>query len=192
MGSDRARGDAGRAAERVASIPGIERAAFANAVPLTMYNGSSNGRSARIDDRASPQHVEFSRSYVGPGYFGTLGIRVLGGREFATGRCLILADGFYEFTSHSDPKSKRKHKWLFTLKEAELFGIAGLWRADSAVGEAFTMLTCAPAPDVAPYHDRSIVIVPPAEWSRWLDPAIPAHALLKPLPAGSLTVEQVN
>lgn len=153
----------------------------------------------RITDRApilrtganGPEMLQRRWSWPGPSGKPVYNFRS-DGREFATGRCLILADGFYEFTSHSDPKSKRKHKWLFTLKEAELFGIAGLWRADSAVGEAFTMLTCAPAPDVAPYHDRSIVIVPPAEWSRWLDPAIPAHALLKPLPAGSLTVEQVN
>jgi len=64
---------------------------------------------------------------------------------FASRRCLILADGFYEFTAHTDPKSKRKHKWLFTLKDQPWFAIAGLLRDDPAVGEAFTMLTCEPA-----------------------------------------------
>jgi putative SOS response-associated peptidase YedK len=114
------------------------------------------------------------------------------GREFQHGRCLVLADGFYEFTPHSDPRSKRKHKWLFTLKDQPWFAVAGLWRPDPTVGEAFTMLTCQPSPDVAPYHDRSIVVLPASEWSRWLDPSIPAGDLLKPLPAGSLAVEQVN
>jgi putative SOS response-associated peptidase YedK len=113
------------------------------------------------------------------------------GRDFPRGRCLILADGFYEFTAHSDPKSKRKHKWLFTLTGQPWFAIAGLWRDEPAVGEAFTMLTCPPAPDVAPYHNRSVVVLPPADWSRWLDPAVPAGDMLKPLPAGSFTVEQV-
>jgi putative SOS response-associated peptidase YedK len=114
------------------------------------------------------------------------------GRDFPRGRCVILADGFYEFTAHGDPKSKRKHKWLFTLKGAPWFGIAGLWRSDPEVGEAFTMLTRAPSPDVAPYHDRSIVVLPPAEWARWLDPAIASQDLLRPLPAGSLEISQVN
>ena len=74
-----------RATERVAAIPGVEQAAFANAVPLTMYNGGNSGRSARIDDRPDALHVEFARGYVGPGYFSTLGVRLLGGREFASG-----------------------------------------------------------------------------------------------------------
>ena len=114
------------------------------------------------------------------------------GREFRSGRCLILADGFYEFTAHSDPKSKRKHKWLFTLKDQPWFAIAGLWRSDPAVGAAFTMLTCEPSPDVAPYHSRSIVVLPPADCAGWLDDTVPAGNLLKPPPAGSLAVEQVN
>jgi len=112
------------------------------------------------------------------------------GRDFTRGRCVILADGFYEFTAPADPKAKRKHKWLFTLKGEPWFGIAGLWRRDDAVGEAFTMLTREPGPDVAPYHSRAIVVLPPADWARWLDPAVPAHDLLKPLPAGSLRIEQ--
>ncbi len=113
------------------------------------------------------------------------------GREFASGRCLIVADGFYEFTTHSDPKSKRKHKWLFTLKGADWFGIAGLWRNDPDVGEAFTMLTCEPGADVAPYHNRQIVVLPPSDFAHWLDQAVPAKTILKPLPEGSLTVEQI-
>jgi putative SOS response-associated peptidase YedK len=154
----------------------------------------------RITDRApivraaaagGVELVQRRWSWPGPGGKPVYNFRS-DGRAFASGRCLILADGFYEFTAHSDPKSKRKHKWLFTFNGADLFGVAGLWRADPAVGEAFTMLTCEPAPDVAPYHNRSIMILPPRHWSRWLDPADPARDLLKPLPAGSLFVEQVN
>jgi hypothetical protein len=68
------------------------------------------------------------------------------GRRFGRDRrCLIPADGFYEFTASDDPKTKRKAKWLFTMKDRELFGIVGTWRAGSANGEdAWTMLTCAP------------------------------------------------
>lgn len=113
------------------------------------------------------------------------------GREFTSGRCLILADGFYEFTAHTDPKSKRKHKWLFTVKGEPWLCIAGLWRNDPAVGEAFTMLTAEPGPDVAPYHNRQICVLTSGDWARWLDPAVPARELLRPLPAGSLEVEQI-
>ena len=133
-------------------------------------------------------------SWPGPGGKPVYNFRS-DGRDLPKGRCLILADGFYEFTPHSDPKAKRKHKWLFTLKGERWFGIAGLWREDPAVGEAFTMLTMLttpPSPDVAPYHDRSIAVLPPDDWARWLDPAAPSAALLKPLPAGSLEVVQVN
>lgn len=154
----------------------------------------------RITDRAPivrlgatgvPELVQRRWSWPGPGGKPVYNFRSEG-RAFPSGRCLILADGFYEFTPHSDPRSKRKHKWLFTLKDHPWFAIAGLWRRDPAVGEAFTMLTCEPSPDVAPYHNRSIIVLPQAEWPRWLDPATAERDVLKPLPAGSLVVEQIN
>jgi putative SOS response-associated peptidase YedK len=114
------------------------------------------------------------------------------GREFTSGRCLIVADGFYEFTKPEDPKKKLKDKWLFTRPGERLFCIAGIWRANLVVGEAFTMLTMEPGPDAAPYHDRQIAILERQDWAAWLDPSIPAEELLKTLPAGSLAVEQVG
>jgi putative SOS response-associated peptidase YedK len=113
------------------------------------------------------------------------------GREFPNGRCLIVADGFYEFTTPEDPKKKRKDKWLFTRKDELWFCIAGIWRA-SDVGEAFTMLTMEPGPDIAPFHDRQIAILDRARWVDWLDPSLPAKQVLHGLPAGSLVVEQVG
>lgn len=113
------------------------------------------------------------------------------GREFGSGRCLILADGFFEFTAQADPKAKRKHKWLFTVSGQPFFAIAGLWRTDSTVGEAFTMLTTEPGQDVRPYHNRQVVVLPPTDFARWLDPAVPGLEVLKPLPPGSLSVEQI-
>lgn len=105
------------------------------------------------------------------------------GRRFPTGRCLVPADGFYEFTGSKYPKTK----WLFTPADgSELFAIAGLVRDDR-----FTMLTCEPGPDIAPYHDRQIVILPRDEWGAWLGGDEPAPKL-GPLPAGSLKVEQLR
>lgn len=111
-------------------------------------------------------------------------------REFTSGRCLILADGFYEFTAPL-PGEKRKTKWLFTLRDHDWFCIAGIWRTDPKVGEAFTMLTMKPGEDVAPYHHRQIIPLTRDQWPDWLDPAVPAHEVLRALPKGSLPVRRV-
>lgn len=114
------------------------------------------------------------------------------GRTFTSHRCLIVVDGFYEFTDPTDPKKKRKDKWLLTKKGESIFCIAGIWRNTPEVGEAFTMLTMAPSADVAPYHDRQIVILERSRWADWLDPSIPAQSVIRPLPAGTLAIEQVG
>jgi putative SOS response-associated peptidase YedK len=114
------------------------------------------------------------------------------GREFSSGRCLIVADGFYEFTKPHDPTKKLKDKWLFTKHGEPLFCIAGIWRAHPVVGEAFTMLTMPPGPDVARYHDRQIAVLERSHWADWLDPSVPAADVLRTLPAGSLNVAQVG
>jgi putative SOS response-associated peptidase YedK len=113
------------------------------------------------------------------------------GREFTSNRCVIVADGFYEFTDPTEKGKKRKDKWLFTKRDAPIFCIAGIWRETRDVGEAFTMLTMEPGPDIAPYHDRQIVILEREAWVDWLDPSVPAQSLIRALPAGTLAVEQV-
>ena len=59
-------------------------------------------------------------------------------------------------------------------------------------GEAFTLLTTDPGPDVASIHDRQMVVLDRADWIPWLDLSRPESELLHPLPAGSLIVEQVR
>jgi len=113
------------------------------------------------------------------------------GRAFASNRCLIVADGFYEFTDQK-PEKRLKDKWLLIKKDEPLFCIAGIWRDTPDVGEAFTMLTMPPGPDIAPYHDRQVVILERETWADWLDPSVPAASLIRPLPAGTLAVEQVG
>ena len=53
------------------------------------------------------------------------------------------------------------------------------------------MLTTAPGEDIQPYHNRQVVVLPPDDFARWLDPQIPAREVLKPAPAGSLSVAQI-
>ena len=114
------------------------------------------------------------------------------GREFTSNRCLIVADGFYEFTDPAEKGKKRKDKWRFTQPGQPIICIAGIWRATKDVGEAFTMLTMEPGPDIAPYHDRQIVILERDAWADWLDPSVPAQSLIRPLAASTLQVEQVG
>lgn len=112
------------------------------------------------------------------------------GREFTSNRCLILADGFYEFTKPEEPGQKRKTKWLFTMRDHPWFCIAGIWRQGRA-GEAFTMLTMDAGEDVAPYHHRQIIPLTRDQWGDWLDPSVPAQDVLRYLPAGSLPAARV-
>lgn len=134
------------------------------------------------------------------------------GRRFGNtatgGRCLIPASHFYEFTAPetalgSSPRVTKgralKSKWAFTpLDQSDpadrMFCVAGLWRAaNEAAPASFTMLTCAPGPDIAPIHDRQIVVLPSERWTAWLE-AEPdaAGALIAPSPAGTWSVRQVR
>ncbi|PZU00984.1 MAG: DUF159 family protein [Brevundimonas sp.] len=107
-------------------------------------------------------------------------------RSFAnSARCLIPADGFYEFTD-AEPGQKRKTKWLFTLAGEPWFWIAGIVKND-----AWAMLTTAPGPDIAPYHDRQIVLLQRGQAMDWLDLTRPEDELLQPAPAGTLTAAKV-
>jgi len=130
-------------------------------------------------------------SWPGPGGKPVYNFRS-DGREFSSGRCVIIADGFYEFTTPGDPKQKRKDRWLFSRPGGELIGIAGLLRDDPGRGEAFTMLTTEPGPDVAPYHGRQVAVLRPDQWKPWLNYAQPASELLGPAPVGTLKVSAAN
>ena len=114
------------------------------------------------------------------------------GRDFRSGRCLIPVDGFYEFTTPKDGAKKRKDKWLFTKRGEDWFCLAGLWRDTPGLGEAFTILTLDPGPDVRPYHNREVAVLAGDQLRAWIDPAIPARDILRPQPAGSLIVTQVG
>jgi len=110
------------------------------------------------------------------------------GRSFGRGRCLVPASAFFEFTGSGYPKTR----WRFTAAGSELLCMAGLWRpAAPGWPESFTLLTCAPGDDVAPYHDRQVVVLGREQWAAWLDPAADPAPLLKPGPPGSLLVERV-
>jgi putative SOS response-associated peptidase YedK len=110
------------------------------------------------------------------------------GRNFPKDRCLVPMDGFYEYTKPADPNQKRKDCWLFRPGEGREFAIAGLIRSHPEVGEAFTLLTCPPGPDVELYHSRQIALLRPDQWRAWLDGSARSVDVLGPTPAGALGV----
>ncbi len=111
------------------------------------------------------------------------------GRRFGRGRCLIPASHFFEFTGDRYPKTR----WKFTVPGEDWFCLAGLWRpAEGDWPDSFTMLTAPPGPDMAPYHDRQVIVVPRERWAAWLDAEADAAELLIAGPAGALQVEQVS
>lgn len=110
------------------------------------------------------------------------------GRRFPKGRCLVPASHFFEFSGSKAPKSK----WRFTKAGEDWLCFAGLWRPMPGGGEAFTLLTTEPGPDVAPIHDRQMVVLERSDWRAWLDHSRPEAELMPPLPVGSLVVQQVR
>lgn len=167
---------------------------------LAVPEGTPNfePRDVRISERApilraagggdGLELVQRRWSWPGPGGKPVFNFRGEGRRFDPAERCVVLADGFYEFTAPGDPKARRKDRWLFTWPGHDWFGIAGVVRADPNVGEEFSLLTCPAGPDLAPYHDRQVVLLDPAACLRWLDPAVPAAELVQPLPPGTLAV----
>lgn len=104
---------------------------------------------------------------------------------FRERRCLVPADGFYEWRRTDDGKVP---VWI-SLPENELFAFAGLWSQsrDDDGGEltSCTIVTCEPTEQIRPVHNRMPVILPRDGESTWLAPeADPQtlHGLLRPGP----------
>jgi predicted permease len=68
--------------DRIRALPAVDGAAFAEGVPLTIRAGSRTETDIRIDDRQGPVRVAYDENVVGPGYFASMGIRLLRGRDF--------------------------------------------------------------------------------------------------------------
>jgi putative SOS response-associated peptidase YedK len=103
---------------------------------------------------------------------------------FRRRRCLIVADGFYEWQANGPKKTP----YFIPLRSGRPFGFAGIWSLHrTAVGTrnaTCAILTCAPNELMAPIHNRMPVILPAAARERWLDASareVDLRALLVPL-----------
>ena len=186
---------------RLEKNPDAIRRLFAEVqIPLTFPEGIPNfePRNVRISEKAPivrfnanegvAELIERRWSWPAPGGKPVFNMRS-DGREFGRDRCLVIADGFYEFTMPEDPKQKRKDCWLFEPTEGEL-AIAGIVLSTPDVGEAFTMLTVPPGPDISPYHNRGVALLTPPQWRGWLEGSAKSVEALQPAVGGSLTVSK--
>jgi putative SOS response-associated peptidase YedK len=113
-------------------------------------------------------------------------------------RCLIFADGFYEW--HKEAGRSQKTPYYIHLKSGAPFGFAGLWEAwNSPHGDVIlscTIITTEPNDLVAQLHNRMPVILPPEAHDRWLDPAEKGPeelgSLLAPYPADQMEIYPVS
>lgn len=117
---------------------------------------------------------------------------------FRRRRCLVPADGFYEW--RVDPGGKTKTPMYIRLKGGKPFAFAGLWDVwhDPGGGEipSLTLVTGEPNELVKPIHDRMVVILRPEDYQRWLEPAEQEaeklREMLKPYPAEEMEAFPVS
>ena len=101
-------------------------------------------------------------------------------QAFRQRRCLIPADGFYEWRKLGN----RKQPYCIAPADGRPFAFAGLWERwerDGQVLESCTILVTQANALIASIHDRMPVILDPADEARWLDPAVTDPAALRPL-----------
>ncbi|MBM3569469.1 MAG: SOS response-associated peptidase [Alphaproteobacteria bacterium] len=112
---------------------------------------------------------------------------------FRKRRCLMPADGFYEWRETPLPKQP----FRISLPDRPCFAIAGLWERWESQGqtiESCALITADANPAIAHVHHRMPVILEPAQWNAWLDPATGVeilHGLLRPY-VGAIAAQAID
>jgi putative SOS response-associated peptidase YedK len=111
-------------------------------------------------------------------------------------RCLVVADGFYEWMKDNG----KKQPYYIRLADGSPFAIAGLWEhwqgADGEIIDSCTLLTTEANDLMRPIHERMPVILPRQAYAQWLDPTVQRPEqiapLLKPYPSEELIAGRVG
>lgn len=115
-------------------------------------------------------------------------------KAFQERRCLILADGFYEWQKTDNGKQP----FYIRMQDESPFAFAGLWESwrNGREIRSCTIITTAPNELAAPIHNRMPVILNPGDYEMWLDPDFderdPLTSLLKPYPADVMEAYPVS
>ncbi|MET8279347.1 SOS response-associated peptidase [Micromonospora sp. NPDC005174] len=128
---------------------------------LPHWSRSAAGAARMINARA--ETVATSRAYAG---------------AFARRRCLVPADGWYEWVRQPDGG---RQAYFMTPADGSVLALAGIWSvwesgADSRL--TFSVLTTAAVGELAEVHDRMPVLLEPERWSSWLTPCDEPERLL--------------
>lgn len=122
---------------------------------------------------------------------------------FRKRRCIIPADGFYEWQKNeADPKNAKKQPFYIERPDGEPYALAGLWEVwrgedkDQEPLRSCTIITTSPNEAMARIHDRMPVILPASAWDTWLDREVDdldlLGKLLVPAPASIITMHPVS
>lgn len=104
----------------------------------------------------------------------TIGSKNAFRKPFERHRCIVPADGFYEWTK--EPGQKVKQPWYIHRPDGEPYAFAGLWETwrgadrESEPMRSCTIITTSANEPMSKLHDRMPVILPPSAWDTWLDP----------------------
>jgi putative SOS response-associated peptidase YedK len=115
---------------------------------------------------------------------------------FRKRRCLVVADGFYEWQKQNGAKQP----YFIRLRDSRPFAFASLWEhwkgPDDSVVESCTLLTTQPNVLLKPLHNRMPVIVHPRDYGLWLDPEVqetgPLQDLFHPYPPDDMDAYPVS
>jgi len=119
-------------------------------------------------------------------------------KSFKQRRCLVLADGFYEWRKGTGGRTKIPLR--FVLKNREPFAFAGLWdtwqKPDGDLLHSFTIITTESNELIRPIHDRMAVMLRQEDEAKWLDPDLKdveqLIPLLKPYPSDQMEGYEVS
>jgi putative SOS response-associated peptidase YedK len=115
-------------------------------------------------------------------------------KAFRNHRCLVLADGFYEWQKTANGKQP----YYIRMEDGSPFAFAGLWESwqNGTEIRSATIITTDANAVVAPIHNRMPVILHPEDYTLWLDPGFdekePLTTLLKPYPAEAMEAYPVS
>jgi putative SOS response-associated peptidase YedK len=116
-------------------------------------------------------------------------------KAFRQKRCLVPADGFYEWQR----EGKIRTPFFVARPDRGPVAFAGIWEAapdgEGGVLVSMSIVTCAAPPSFVPYHDRFPVVLQPETWASWLDNETPVqdlHPMLVPPQEGFMVPYQVS